>query len=129
MKKLAVLLSAMGLIGAFVAAPGTASASCGDGSSQAINPDTGQPSGSDTIATLPDGGVVYGEFNNADPAQADGGYIGVIGSHGYIELSGSVGTHAQVDGDSTDGPVSGTATVPTDGSAPTVSLEGVNCDG
>lgn len=90
---------------------------CGDTTSQAVDAN-GNPTGGDTLTTLPDGGVVYGAQN----ASGTGGYIGVTGGHGYIEASGDATSGGGVDGNSNDAPVNGHAFVSPAG--PNICLNG-----
>lgn len=108
MKKLSTLLVVIGAIAAFAGPAGTASAaSCGSGTSQQTDAN-GNPTGADTIATLPDGGVVYGSSS---------GYVGVTGPQGYLDVNSS----PQVSGSATAAPVSGTL------NSGGLKLQGVNC--
>lgn len=109
-KKFALLLAVVGVFGAF-ASPSASYAACNDGTSQARD-ENGNPTGADTLGTLPDGGVIYGD---GAESQLNPGYLGITGPHGYIEISGNAddAPNVQIDGNSADSPVEGRAGVDT----------------
>lgn len=114
-KKFGLLLAAAGVFAAF-AVPSASYAACNDGTSQARDT-SGNPTGADTLADLPDGGVIYGDGaeSNLNP-----GYLGITGPHGYIEISGNndADPNVQVDGSSADAPLEGRAGVDTGAATP-----------
>lgn len=109
-KKIGLLVAVAGVFAAF-GSPSASYAACNDGTSQERD-ELGQPTGADTLQTLPDGGVVYGDGaeENLNP-----GYLGVVGPRGYVEASGNLddAPNVQVDGSSADAPLEGRAGVDT----------------
>ena len=106
MRKLSLLLAAAAAIAAFGSTGSAMAATCGSGTSQARDAN-GNPTGADTLFTLPDGGVVYGSSS----------YVGVTGPQGYIDVN----TSPRVTGAATAAPVSGTL------NSSGLKLQGVNC--
>lgn len=106
-KKLSILLVAAGTTGImmFPGSPALAAA-CNDGTSQVRDPNTGAPTGADTLGTTPNGTTIYGDGaeENLNP-----GYLGATGSTGYIEISGNLDDrpNVQIDGADTGGRLEG----------------------
>ena len=129
-----LMVTAVAVVGVLAISAPVASAatagSCGEKTSQArdysgspdptasnYNSHYGQVTGTDTLQTLPDGGTVYGDASQTGPS----GYIGVTGSHGFLDLSGSQSSGITVQGYQTESGVNGKATV---GTSPSVCLAG-----
>src|SRR5438045_230756 len=66
-------------------APISHAAGCPDNGPTRTTDASGNPDGSDTVTSLPDGGQVY----RSGAADNTSGVIGVSGSHGYLEAGGS----------------------------------------
>jgi hypothetical protein len=124
-KMVVAVVAVLGVTGAF--APMASAATCGQQTSQVrdtsgspdpsasnYNPHYGQPTGADTLGTLPDGGVVYGDASQS-PQYA--GYIGISGPKGFLDVSGSQSSGITVQGSQPDSGVFGKATVGTSPSA------------
>lgn len=95
MRRLAVLLI-VAAVCAFGAGTGTSWADCHNGVSRERN-QSGAFTNSDTIATTPTGGTVYGD---GAQEQLDPGYLGYMDSNGHAEIEGNLDAapNVQIDG-------------------------------
>ena len=118
-KKLAAAALAAGVVGLFaIAGPDANAAGCETQTSQARDEVTNEPTGEDTIVVVDaTGSTIYGASytEGADPGDpttanpADGGYAGVTGERGYLDVSGS-GEDAAVQGSTGGGELDGKVT-------------------